>query len=215
MRLNEHTAVVGPSVVLVPYRQEHVKTYHEWMSRPEILELTASEPLTLEKEYDMQRKWREDDDKLTFIILARDIDASEPVSAGDITKLPMVGDVNVFLTQPDEAELEIMIAGMLSLVFRLLHELNCEEDAYRRRGLARCALQLLLTYITAPPLSIAVSNLVAKIGKDNAPSIALFRSLGFELATEPNVFNEVSLRYTATEPESNWVRGTQLFYADA
>lgn len=28
--------------------------YHQWMSSPELLRLTASEPLTLEEEYDMQ-----------------------------------------------------------------------------------------------------------------------------------------------------------------
>lgn len=31
------------------------ETYHEWMKSPELLELTASEPLSLEEEIDMQR----------------------------------------------------------------------------------------------------------------------------------------------------------------
>lgn len=41
------------------------------MQSEELLAQTASEPLSLEEEYDMQRKWREDDDKCTFILLAR------------------------------------------------------------------------------------------------------------------------------------------------
>lgn len=32
------------------------------MKSPELQQLTASEPLTLEQEFDMQRSWREDDD---------------------------------------------------------------------------------------------------------------------------------------------------------
>lgn len=196
MRVNAHCAVLGTKVALVPYREEHVKTYHEWMSRPELLQLTASEPLTLEQEYEMQRKWREDDDKLTFIVLARDPHEPAPSSPTEIASLPMVGDVNIFFNQPDEAEVEIMIA----------------ETAYRRQGLAKCALELLLSYVTAAPLSVPVSNLVVKIGKDNAPSIALFRRLHFDVVSGPNVFGEVELRYTKAAPDGEWEQGTTIVY---
>lgn len=43
--------------------------YHEWMKSPELQQLTASEPLTLEQEYDMQRSWREDDDSEGSLII--------------------------------------------------------------------------------------------------------------------------------------------------
>ncbi|KAG0257102.1 N-acetyltransferase 9 [Actinomortierella ambigua] len=58
------------------------------MQSPELLELTASEPLTLEEEYEMQRSWHVDENT-------------------------MVGDVNLFYNDhddPQSAEIEIMIA---------------------------------------------------------------------------------------------------------
>ena len=36
------------------------------MKSKELQELTASEPLTLEQEYEMQKSWREDDDSKMF-----------------------------------------------------------------------------------------------------------------------------------------------------
>ncbi|KAH9638969.1 hypothetical protein HF086_005050 [Spodoptera exigua] len=69
MKLNSNTKIMGRNVVLVPYREYHVPRYHKWMKSEELQKLTASEPLTLEQEYEMQKSWREDDDKCTFIIL--------------------------------------------------------------------------------------------------------------------------------------------------
>ncbi|XP_070251583.1 alpha/beta-tubulin-N-acetyltransferase 9 isoform X2 [Myotis yumanensis] len=63
MRLNQNVSLLGKKVVLVPYTAEHVPRYHEWMKSEELQRLTASEPLTLEQEYAMQRSWREDADK--------------------------------------------------------------------------------------------------------------------------------------------------------
>ena len=95
--------IVGNRVLLVPYRSEHVEKYHMWMKSAELQRLTGSEPLSLEEEFAMQRKWAQDLDKFTFIILDRDT-------------LEMKGDTNIFLPDPnqeelkDSGEIEIMIA---------------------------------------------------------------------------------------------------------
>lgn len=187
--------IEGDKVVLVPYRNEHVEKYHQWMSDPRLLKLTASEPLTLEEEYEMQKKWREDPDKLTFIILAVE-------RKGDPSDYPMVGDVNLFLKghpsdEDFEAEVEIMIA----------------ESDYRRQGLAVEALRLMLTYATGlpsafmcPPLSQSVppppkplpippQSLVARVAQDNRPSISLFEKLQFSVVRVVHVFGEVEMRF--------------------
>lgn len=52
---------MGDLVALVPYKPEHVLRYHEWMKSPFLQEMTASEPLTLEEEYEMQQSWHQDE----------------------------------------------------------------------------------------------------------------------------------------------------------
>ncbi len=41
--------------------------------RPLLLELTSSEPLTLDEEVRMQEEWHRDEKKCTLVILARDL----------------------------------------------------------------------------------------------------------------------------------------------
>ncbi|KAI0638768.1 acyl-CoA N-acyltransferase [Trametes polyzona] len=205
MRANEKTVIVHPDVILVPYRTEHVAKYHEWMTSAELRELTASEPLTLEEEYEMQRKWQTDEDKLTFILLDGQPFASasaegDVVSPESLRSLPMIGDVNLFLKgapadEDFEVEAEIMIA----------------EPAYRRRGIAHTALQLMLSYASDPaspsPLPVPRDRLVARIGDKNEPSIRLFEKLGFVVTKRVAVFEEVELRYAGTN-RTPWIGGT-------
>ncbi|PPQ90712.1 hypothetical protein CVT25_005020 [Psilocybe cyanescens] len=222
MKANIDTVIVGSRVVLVPYRPEHVPKYHEWMLDEELRALTASEPLSLKEEYEMQEKWQLDEDKLTFIILSRQSSEGTtelPETPGALSPederlvaLPMVGDVNIFLhgtppasnespSYPDDddefhAEIEIMIA----------------EPSFRRKGLAIEALQLMLGYATGnpeafslsgrsspiqySPLNILPSSLITKISDTNTPSIKLFERLGFQITKQVEVFQEVEMKFT-------------------
>uniref|UniRef100_A0A3P8W359 N-acetyltransferase 9 n=1 Tax=Cynoglossus semilaevis TaxID=244447 RepID=A0A3P8W359_CYNSE len=127
MKINENTLLEGHRVVLVPYNAQHVPRYHEWMKSVELQQLTASEPLTLDQEYDMQRSWREDSDKCTFIILDKQQWADPSVEEEQC----MLGDVNIFLTDPTDptlAELEVMIA----------------EPSYRGRGFGKEVTRMMI-----------------------------------------------------------------------
>ncbi|XP_017391158.1 N-acetyltransferase 9 isoform X3 [Cebus imitator] len=130
MRLNQNTLLLGKKVVLVPYTSEHVPRYHEWMKSEELQHLTASEPLSLEQEYAMQRSWREDADKCTFIVLDAEKWQAQP---GATEESCMVGDVNLFLTDledPTLGEIEVMIA----------------EPSCRGKGLGTEAVLMMLSY---------------------------------------------------------------------
>eukprot|EP01108_Squamamoeba_japonica_P000558 TRINITY_DN1187_c1_g1_i1.p1 TRINITY_DN1187_c1_g1~~TRINITY_DN1187_c1_g1_i1.p1 ORF type:complete len:223 (+),score=96.82 TRINITY_DN1187_c1_g1_i1:82-750(+) len=194
MRLNAFTIVRGERVHLVPYERRHVPRYHAWMESDELRELTASERLTLEQEYEMQQSWLLDDDKLTFIILRADRLADDGTDDADdaaaATENAMIGDVNVYINgvfEAGEAEIEVMIA----------------EESARRLGLAREALALMMTYART---HLAVDTFIAKINATNTPSRRLFQSIGFRapdydtavddsgLFGTPNVFGEVELR---------------------
>ncbi|KAG6818454.1 hypothetical protein H0H93_004822 [Arthromyces matolae] len=182
MKANEHTVLLGSRVVLVPYLPEHVPKYHSWMQDEELQRLTASEPLTLKEEYEMQQKWRLDEDKLTFIILSRtspsgeqllvdsealrELSPTNPVVEG----LPMVGDVNMFLkgsiprkpsgTSAPECDKDVEDEGEEE-PFEAEMEIMIAEPTFRRKGFALEALQLILEYVQALT-SQPVLNLVQR-----------------------------------------------------
>ena len=89
---------------MVPYCEKHVPEYHEWMKSPELQRLTGSEPLTYEEELQMQKSWRDSEDKCTFIILHKETfdEDQDEIRA-------MIGDTNIFLNEKI-GEAEIMIA---------------------------------------------------------------------------------------------------------
>eukprot|EP00929_Paragymnodinium_shiwhaense_P077551 TRINITY_DN39943_c0_g1_i2.p1 TRINITY_DN39943_c0_g1~~TRINITY_DN39943_c0_g1_i2.p1 ORF type:complete len:190 (-),score=47.07 TRINITY_DN39943_c0_g1_i2:92-661(-) len=188
MRLNEHVRLAGERCILVPYEACMVPRYHDWMLSPQLQELTGSEPLSLEEEYEMQQTWRQDEDKLTFVVLDKDL-SSDPALGEVAVGGGMAGDVNVFFGGPPiddeeetgaptppaahrEGEIEVMVA---------------EPDS-RRKGLASEALRLIMAYCQE---KLGTQVFVAKIKSHNAASIALFERLGFVFVKEIAIFGEV------------------------
>lgn len=174
MKLNEDIVLSLPNtpLLLVPYAHNHVPCYHAWMQSTELLELTASEPLSLSEEQENMQSWRNDPTKITFVIL--DSSFNPPI---------MAGDVNLYLL-PDEdedeeqglAEIEVMIA----------------EQNSRRKGLAKNALWLMMAFVT---LHLPVRTFVAKILNHNLPSISLFtKQMPFSEHRRIDAFKEIHYR---------------------
>ena len=129
-RSHPSTLSTYPSLkYIVPFFKgpEHLPNYHEWMQDPFLLDATASEPLTMEQEVEMQQSWRDDEKKCTFIILARDLvntnSTCDGIKQSDIPPPPlqercddkgvypklveqtlhaMIGDINLFLSEEED-----------------------------------------------------------------------------------------------------------------
>ena len=178
MRINEETKLLGKQVVFVPYKKLHVAAYHEWMQSEQLLEQTASEPLTLEEEYEMQNKWWTDEDKCTFILLSRKLYDENSTSGDQRDIVSMVGDVNLFFNNDDdkhEAELEVMIA----------------QCSARRQGFGRESVIMMMYYGVT---FLSIERYVVKIGTANVASIKLFTSLGFQVQSHSSVFEETTFQ---------------------
>lgn len=115
----------------------------------------------------------------TFIVL----DKQRWADPGVEEEQCMVGDVNIFLTDPTDpslAELEVMIA----------------EPSYRGRGIGKEVTRMMMCYgIT----KLGVKRFQAKIGLDNQVSICMFKKLRFQEVSVCNVFKEVTLEMTVDE----------------
>ncbi|XP_047085084.1 N-acetyltransferase 9-like protein [Lolium rigidum] len=173
---------VGERAVLVPYLREHVPRYHEWMQDPALLEATASEPLSLDQEFEVHRSWTLDPLKHTFIVLGKELIQGEFVVGNPHTEA-MVGDVNIYMNDPDDtqlAEIEIMIA----------------EQKSRGKGLGQEVILMMMAFAVE---KYRIHTFRAKISDSNTASLKLFRKLGFKDASYSAVFKEVTLETPAAE----------------
>lgn len=180
MRCNADTVLVAPQLRLVPYRPEHVPTYHGWMQDAELLRLTASERLDAAAEAANQADWAADAAKGTFIILAGGRGGSYAAAAP-----PMVGDVNFYLlphggglSSSSEGEDEAGEGAAAAAAARRPPppvtaeiEVMVAEPTARRRGVATAAVRLAMAYAAAV---VGVRVFVAKVLADNDASLRLF-----------------------------------------
>ncbi|CAH1997020.1 unnamed protein product [Acanthoscelides obtectus] len=187
MYINKNTVITGKNVILIPYKKHHVLKYHEWMKSEELQQLTASEPLSLEEEYTMQRSWLMDENKCTFIILDK---RKYEETKNEIDA--MIGDTNLFFANPDDricAEAEIMIA----------------EPWARGR---KCGWEAMLLMFMYGIKYLAVKEYIVKISYINDISIRMFRNMGFEDISRSDVFQEVTMSKIVDKLWIEWINSS-------
>jgi hypothetical protein len=189
----------------------------------ELQEFTASDPLSLAEEYEMQEKWRLDADKLTFIVcntqklLDRNTAPAKAVPKIDDSADMMIGDVNLFLVSDDD-DSDSSQGGVRTIIGEV--EIMIANPNARGCGNGLAVLRLFLWYIWTYKQGIlqectgtSLAYLRVKINASNLPSIRLFERLGFAMASkEPNYFGEIEMRWTAEDVtpglETIWQRYT-------
>ncbi|CAG9761750.1 unnamed protein product [Ceutorhynchus assimilis] len=184
MIINKYTRIIGNHVILVPYKEEHVPKYHQWMTSEELQYFTGSEPLTLEQEYEMQKSWQRDNNKLTFIVLHKN---KFEESGNEIDS--MIGDTNLFFATPEDricAEAEIMIAELWA------------------RG-KKCGWEAMLLMFLYSITHLEVKQFVVKITLDNVPSISMFTKIGFIEVSKSEVFQEATFSKLVDEDWIKWL----------
>ncbi|XP_046141767.1 N-acetyltransferase 9-like protein isoform X2 [Osmia bicornis bicornis] len=184
MKDNEHIKIIGTNVILIPYKEKHVKRYHEWMKSEELRYFTGSEVLTLEEEFEMQKRWHQDQDKCTFIILEKSIFSA---TANEIEA--MIGDTNLFFNQSDEfnsAEVEIMIAN----------------DACRGKKRGWEAMILMLLYGVE---KLNITKYMAKIKFNNEKSLKMFEKLKFYKVEKSHIFQEYTFEKVVDQQWKDWL----------
>lgn len=196
MKINENVKIIGDRVILVPYKRHHVAKYHEWMMQTEIQELTASEPLTIDEEYEMQKKWQQDEDKLTFIILSKDLYVENmSVSSEEKEIQAMVGDVNGFVIEEEHNDSDSEGENQQEMSKQVEMEVMIVDKANRGCGYGSEAVFLMMNYIYKQTESINFNKFLVKIGEDNLKSIEMFERLGFVRFKYIKPFKQVCLKF--------------------
>ena len=194
------------------------------MQDPFLLDVTASEPLTIEQEVKMQQEWRDDERKCTFIILARDILSTDYDVSIDIPSKPMsegcaeentypnlveeslhsmIGDINLFLSEEEE-EIDGDIWNQQSTKNdgdeTETKELSqAELDIMIARESHRhkgLGVELALTMMRYGASALGIRRFFVKVKETNNSSIRLFRDkLGFVQCAYAECFGEYEFEF--------------------
>lgn len=201
------------------------------MEDPDLQAATASEPLSLEAEHEMQMSWRTDHDKLTFIIcLPLEGSGSEVHGTVDDAPERMLGDINLFLFERESDDEDVETLSEADDIGEVVGEveLMIARREFHRKGYGRAALVTFLEYVlgnwsaigkeysrgkTSPRLAF----LRVKIQQSNVGSLRLFESVGFvRTAEEANYFGEVEMRLLpeGINQQQSWEKAKELMYIE-
>lgn len=206
---------------------EHVPTYHEWMKDPALLEATGSEPLSYEEEVDMQKSWKNDETKCTFIVhdaeschysgksfesSAESDERKDNEFVVDENLDAMIGDVNLFLSEvddSDESDTDENHAGTIEAdasqettpatpLIQAEVDIMIARQEFQGKGLGRAATCAMLLYGAT---QLNIHRFFCRINEDNVNSIRLFKAIGFVQCNYAACFKQVELELRKPLPE--------------
>lgn len=187
------------------------------MKDPFLLEMTASEPLSLQEEIEMQQSWRDDEDKLTFIMLSKgDCDDVELVTEGQKDHMDgsrshinfinanlhaMIGDINLFLCNEEthnnydtNDDIDTKQSDSSETKFRQAElDIMIAVKDWRGKGIGKEAVCMMMLYGAK---NLGIRRFIVKVNEDNVSSRALFeRKLNFKECNYVKCFQEYELEF--------------------
>lgn len=217
LQINKKFFIVkGEKIILVPYLLSYIETYHKWMQDPEILDLTASEPLTLEEEIQNQKSWLLDPLKYTFLICENNEKIEEFLKKQEKINEFEYAEINDqqfekknsnkfrIINQTKNSHFTTFLknlepCGDINLFFHeYMDEDECEIDVMignknaRGKGLAKESVLIMIKFGEE---IYKKKRFVAKIKEKNETSIQLFQKIGFKQIKIVKVFDEIHFEY--------------------
>jgi RimJ/RimL family protein N-acetyltransferase len=161
-----------PELKLVDFTQEFVQIFHKWMQEEEVLQLTSTDPMSLEDVTNLSCQSLKGHCIVKIILL---------------DGVP-IGDVDLFYSVDED----LLRAGEINILIA--------EKQYRSKGYGKIALVNFIEILKKQADSLRPEYLCAKINKENAASIRLFENAGFVKECDvPNVFDEFKLIYKLSD----------------